>query len=579
MVRSKDDLDFKSFLTEQSAQAQLVPKIQQEEQIQQVNLLLELYIEALKVRASGLKIFNSPNQEELSCEFTFAGREGDNTKTINKQVGFRCNSFGAFINSRCYAWPDTNDPFYETGLTEKPRLLFAPHSPYHFLASVSTKVVAKKIESITLSNIEYDTTPSILRRSGLSTEHLQIVQQGVLAPKGIVLVNRSPVNREVDAAALVAALRPDSLSYKDGAVRHSVEEIISAAQSNLVTVSFNNNDPIEIVQCLIGFSDGKPQEVANQLIDLIRFVFVHRRVKRNCPACAKAAEVTVKHREIFPAELRLLLKDSYNYGSRCSLCSFSGFRGTIGVDCAMPVDEKVRLMLKTRQSPEAIAEYVVSLGCRPLLIDGFNKLFDGQTVFSELLEVSPKVSSYFLSTLRGPTKPTRQASALLDLTRQPAVRTKAESSTLDGRMLRLLIVEDDPAQLDILQLALQGAGFQVSGVKDAEEAFQVLERSTFDAIVSDYMLPGMNGLEFTKKIREHTRYFNIPVLILSILDDQDTEIQVLSGPVDDFVHKDVSRGVLIKRIERVIARASGEKREGSANQDLATGNQLLFEKP
>ncbi|NLH50984.1 MAG: response regulator [Myxococcales bacterium] len=89
----------------------------------------------------------------------------------------------------------------------------------------------------------------------------------------------------------------------------------------------------------------------------------------------------------------------------------------------------------------------------------------------------------------------------------------------DDREVKVLLVEDTPFFRQLERSFLESAGFQVEVACDGEEAQHLLERAKFDIVVSDIMMPNMDGFDLVKRIRANEKIKNLPVLALTSLDD------------------------------------------------------------
>lgn len=89
------------------------------------------------------------------------------------------------------------------------------------------------------------------------------------------------------------------------------------------------------------------------------------------------------------------------------------------------------------------------------------------------------------------------------------------------KIVRILILEDDAFQRRFLQLYLEAAGYDVEYGENGKEGIEVLKKSaTFDLIMSDLKMPVMNGLEFLVELKKLEDFRNIPVVLLSKIDNQ-----------------------------------------------------------
>src|SRR5699024_9965540 len=79
----------------------------------------------------------------------------------------------------------------------------------------------------------------------------------------------------------------------------------------------------------------------------------------------------------------------------------------------------------------------------------------------------------------------------------------------------VLVVEDEPAIQELLQVSLAGAGYKVLAAMDASQAHAIMEQALPDVIVLDWMLPGMSGMALAKTLRNQSRTHHIPIIMLT----------------------------------------------------------------
>ena len=119
----------------------------------------------------------------------------------------------------------------------------------------------------------------------------------------------------------------------------------------------------------------------------------------------------------------------------------------------------------------------------------------------------------------------------------------------------ILVVEDDTDIQQLVSYNLIRAGFNVTCADTGEEALQLLERERFDAMVLDLMLPGRDGIEVCRAVREQQATRGLPVIMLTAKGEEDDIITGLGCGADDYVTKPFSPRVLIARIEAALRRA------------------------
>lgn len=119
-------------------------------------------------------------------------------------------------------------------------------------------------------------------------------------------------------------------------------------------------------------------------------------------------------------------------------------------------------------------------------------------------------------------------------------------------MARLLIVEDDIKTNEAICEYLQAAGHEAVPAWDGAQALDIFSRENIDLAVLDIMLPKLTGLQVLHTIRETS---SIPVLMLTAMEDEYTQVKSFDGQADDFVAKPFSMILLGKRITALLRRA------------------------
>ncbi|ALF55305.1 transcriptional regulator [Nostoc piscinale CENA21] len=119
---------------------------------------------------------------------------------------------------------------------------------------------------------------------------------------------------------------------------------------------------------------------------------------------------------------------------------------------------------------------------------------------------------------------------------------------IDTINARLLIVDDDPALLSILEAQLQPWGFQVTTLADSSQFWQYLEATTPDLLLLDVAMPGFSGIELCQVVKSDPRWSRLPVLLLSAHADADTLYRALAAGADDYILKPIVEADLIQRI-------------------------------
>jgi two-component system KDP operon response regulator KdpE len=128
--------------------------------------------------------------------------------------------------------------------------------------------------------------------------------------------------------------------------------------------------------------------------------------------------------------------------------------------------------------------------------------------------------------------------------------------------IRILVVDDEPSIRRALRPPLVELGFQVSEASRGEEALQLLRGGAHDAVLLDLNMPGIGGLETLRRIRLFAP--RLPILILTVRDQEEEKVQALDLGADDYVTKPFSTRELIARIRAAIRRVKAPVRAEDA---------------
>ncbi|WP_249022109.1 MULTISPECIES: response regulator transcription factor [Kluyvera] len=117
---------------------------------------------------------------------------------------------------------------------------------------------------------------------------------------------------------------------------------------------------------------------------------------------------------------------------------------------------------------------------------------------------------------------------------------------------KILLVEDDQDIATLLRLNLQDEGYQIVHEADGARALLQLDQSVWDAVILDLMLPGVDGLEICRRIRQMTRY--LPVIIISARTSETHRVLGLETGADDYLPKPFSVLELVARVKALFRR-------------------------
>jgi len=125
---------------------------------------------------------------------------------------------------------------------------------------------------------------------------------------------------------------------------------------------------------------------------------------------------------------------------------------------------------------------------------------------------------------------------------------------------KVLVVDDEPAIRDMIQFALESAGMKVQTAVDGHDALLRISESRPDIILIDWMMPGINGRDLTRRLRRDSLTEEIPIIMLTARVTEDDKVSGLESGADDYLTKPFAPRELIARINAVLRRGKpGEK--------------------
>lgn len=140
---------------------------------------------------------------------------------------------------------------------------------------------------------------------------------------------------------------------------------------------------------------------------------------------------------------------------------------------------------------------------------------------------------------------------------------------------RILVVEDEPTLARLLSYNLNQEGYETTVVDHGGDGFEAALRQSFDLILLDIMLPGMNGFEILTKLRQHG--VRTPVIILTARNAEDEVVQGLRRGADDYLTKPFGVAELLARVAAVLRRSrSGEAAPAGEENVIRAGDLAIY---
>jgi two-component system KDP operon response regulator KdpE len=119
---------------------------------------------------------------------------------------------------------------------------------------------------------------------------------------------------------------------------------------------------------------------------------------------------------------------------------------------------------------------------------------------------------------------------------------------------KIIVIDDDTAVTDLLSVLLKSHGFDVRATNNSSEGLNLIRENDFDLVILDLMMPEMDGWEICKEVRSFSQ---VPIIVLSALNDPSMVASVLDAGADDYLTKPTPSRILVAHINRLTRRGNG----------------------
>jgi two-component system phosphate regulon response regulator PhoB len=126
----------------------------------------------------------------------------------------------------------------------------------------------------------------------------------------------------------------------------------------------------------------------------------------------------------------------------------------------------------------------------------------------------------------------------------------------------VMIVEDEASLVTMLRYNLEKEGYQVTEASDGEEAMTVANETTPDAVILDWMLPRMSGIEVCRQLRRKTETRHVPIIMLTARSEETDKVRGLNVGADDYLTKPFSMPELVARVRALLRRTKPSQSKG-----------------
>jgi type IV pilus assembly protein PilB len=367
---------------------------------------------------------------------------------------------------------------------------------------------------------------------------------------GINQVQINPKAGVTFAAGLRSILRQDPDIVMVGEIRDGETASIAfrAGQTgHLVLSTLHTNDAPSALTRLIDL-EIEPFLISTSLISVIG----QRLVRKICPECKAPHSLSPHILKQLPDRIGKDKKLTFWEGTGCEACQYTGYSGRVGIFEVLAITPSLRETIAPKVSADTIRKAAKKEGFESMTIDGVNKALQGITTIEEVFRVAPPEVDELT---HAPVVKSANGEGI-DTEIPSAAATPAALSNVRPR--KILVADDNEMAVKIVLNILESQGYLVVATKNGVEALKVASKERPDLIITDYLMPEMDGITLIKKLRSQltTRY--IPVIMLSAKDGVDAEVKGLDAGADDYLIKPVNPKRLLARINRLFDRRSVE---------------------
>ena len=122
----------------------------------------------------------------------------------------------------------------------------------------------------------------------------------------------------------------------------------------------------------------------------------------------------------------------------------------------------------------------------------------------------------------------------------------------------ILSVDDEPANLKLLENILVPRGYEVVSVASGEDAMRMIKTRPINLVLMDLMLPGMDGLQVSRKIKDNKKYRNIPIIMLTAHTGVESYIRSLSNEVFAYLQKPFETDALVRIVRAALGQTEAD---------------------
>lgn len=371
--------------------------------------------------------------------------------------------------------------------------------------------------------------------------------------QGINQVQINPQAGITFAAGLRSILRQDPDIVMVGEIRDSETASIAcqAAQTgHLVLSTLHTNDASSAVIRLLDLG------IEAFLISASLLAVIGQRlVRKICEACKVLHTPSPQILSRLPAHMSGDENATFWKGAGCEACQHTGYSGRLGLFEVLTITPFLREMIGPNVPSIRLRKAAEREGFQSMPMDGIGKAIRGLTTIEEVFRVAPPDPDE--------ASPERvKGSTILEQSKkeQPPTEDSRAPITSTTRK-KILVADDNGIILKTLNKVLKSRNYRTVIAENGLEALKLAVQEKPDLIITDLLMPKMDGITLIKKLRDQPSTRNIPIMMLTAKNELETEVEGIDAGADDYLTKPVNAKRLLARVSRMLSRGGEESRQ------------------
>jgi CheY-like chemotaxis protein len=277
-------------------------------------------------------------------------------------------------------------------------------------------------------------------------------------------------------------------------------------------------------------------------------VVEQRLVRKICSRCKSPDPLTPQILKEISQYVEIDKEMTFWRGSGCDACQFTGYSGRMGIFEILMVTPSLKEIIQQDVSALTLKEAAERDGYQSMSIDGIKNASKGLTTIEEVYRVAPPESNESSRSIRFE----QAAMEKIAVTGSPDESSVRTISSVKPK--KILVAEDNEVTLRLLKNFLESENYLVVTASNGLDAFRLTMKEKPDLIITDLIMPEMDGVTLTKKLKSQliTRY--LPIIMLTLKDDVDSVLEEVATGADAYIKKPVNSKTLLANVNRLLNR-------------------------